>query len=88
LFPEKTKTRPSFIFAQNVGFGQMNDQSLALLDLKDYRKGFYESGFEVNNLLRMGYLSWGVGVYYRYGPYQFGTIHDNFAYKFGFCFNL
>ncbi len=88
LFPEKTKTRPSFIFAQNVGFGRMNDQSLALLDLKDYRKGFYESGFEVNNLLRMGYLSWGVGVYYRYGPYQFGTIHDNFAYKFGFCFNL
>lgn len=88
LFSAKIKTRPSFIFAQNIGFGRLNDQYLALLDLKDYRKGFYESGFEINNILRMGYLSWGVGVYYRYGPYHFSTIHDNFAYKFGFCFNL
>ena len=88
LFPENFKTRPAFIFAQNIGIGRLNDQYLTQFNLPDYRKGFYESGFEINNLLRMNYLSWGVGIYYRYGPYQFSSTHDNFAYKFGFYFKL
>jgi hypothetical protein len=88
LFPDKFKTRPAFIFAQNIGIGQLNNQYLAQYNLLDYRKGFYESGFEVNNLLRMNYLSWGVGIYYRYGPYRFSSVPDNFAYKFGFIFKI
>jgi len=88
LFPEKFKTRPAFIFAQNIGTGQLNDQFLEKYNMADYRKGFYESGFEVNNLLRMNYLSFGAGIYYRYGPYRFSYISDNFAYKFGFLFKL
>lgn len=88
LFPDNFKTRPAFIFAQNIGVGQLNNQYLAQFNLLDYRKGFYESGFEINNLLRMNYLSWGVGIYYRYGPYQFSSAHENFAYKFGFFFKL
>jgi len=88
LFPEKYKTRPAFIFAQNIGFGSLNDQEKKQYNLQDYRKGFYESGFEINNLLRMAYLSWGAGIYYRYGPYQLNSMHENFAYKFGFFFKL
>ena len=88
LFPETIKFRPAFIFTQNIGFGRLNDHYIAQLNLTDYRKGFYESGFEVNNLLRMEYLSWGVGIYYRYGPYRFSRAGDNFAYKFGFFFKL
>jgi len=88
LFPETFQKKPAIIFAQNIGFGQMNDQQLLQFNMQDYRKGFYESGFEVNNLLRMAYLSWGVGIYYRYGPYQFSSAHENFAYKFGFLFKL
>lgn len=88
LFPENFRKQPAFIFAQNIGFGQLNNRQLTQFNLLDYRKGFYESGFEVNNLLRMNYLSWGVGVYYRYGPYQFSSSSDNFAYKFGFFFKL
>jgi len=83
LFPEKFKTRPAFIFAQNIGFGILNPQFNIQSITKDYRKGFYESGFEINNLLRIGYLSFGAGVYYRYGPYQFSAMPQNFAYKFG-----
>ena len=88
LFPKTFQKKPALIFAQNIGFGQLDDQQKTQFDLKDYRQGFYESGFEVNNLLRMAYLSWGVGIYYRYGPYQFSSIHKNFAYKFGFLFKL
>jgi len=83
LFPEKSKTRPALIFAQNIGFGKLNPQFTPQFILKDYHKGFYESGFEINNLLRIGYLSFGAGVYYRYGPYQFSAMPQNFAYKFG-----
>jgi hypothetical protein len=88
LFPTTMQKQPAFIFAQNIGFGKLNDQNMAQLNLNDYRKGFYESGFEINNLLRMNYLSWGVGIYYRYGSYRFSSIHENFAYKFGFLFKL
>jgi len=88
LFPETFQKKPALIFAQNIGYGRLNDQQLIKYNLKDYRQGFYESGFEANNLLRMNYLSWGVGIYYRYGPYQFSSIHENFAYKFGFLFKL
>jgi len=83
LFPEKFKIRPELIFAQNTGIGILNRQYSPRLTMKDYRKGFYESGMEVNNLLRLGYLSFGAGVYYRYGPYQFSAMPQNFAYKFG-----
>ena len=88
LFPANFKTRPTLIFAQNTGFGRLTKQQTAQYNLKDYHKGYYESGFEVNNLLRMNYLSWGLGIYYRYGPYQLTSMHDNFAYKFGFFFKL
>jgi len=88
FYPVKYKTRPAFIFAQNMGFGELDDKYLLKYNLKDYRKGFYESGFEINNLLRMNYLSWGVGIYYRYGPYQHSSANKNFAYKFGFIFKL
>ena len=88
LFPEKIKNIPGIIIAQNMGIGQLNNEYLIKYNLSDYRKGFFESGVELNNLFRMGYLSWGVGVYYRYGPYQFNSVHDNFAYKFGFILKL
>ena len=88
LFPETFRKQPALIFAQNIGFGHLNELNQTQYNLKDYRKGFYESGFEVNNLLRMAYLSWGVGIYYRYGPYHFGSMHENFAYKIGFSFKL
>lgn len=88
LFPKKVKTRPALIFAQNIGFGKLNQNINAHSISKDYHRGFYESGFEANNLLRLGYLSFGAGIYYRYGPYQFGVMPQNFAYKFGAYLNL
>ena len=88
MFTETMQKRPAFIFAQNIGFGRLSDQYITQLNLTDYRKGFYESGFEINNLFRLDYLSWGAGIYYRYGPYRFSQAGDNFAYKFGFIFKL
>jgi hypothetical protein len=71
-----------------MGLGYLNSSSSTKYQMTDFRKGYLESGFEINNLLRMDFLSWGLGVYYRYGPYHLPSAGDNFAYKFGFFINL
>lgn len=88
LFGNQFNTRPGIIFAQNIGVGLLNNHYKTQFNFNDYRDGFYESGLEINNLLRMNFLSWGAGVYYRYGPYRMSRARDNFAWKFGFFFKL
>jgi hypothetical protein len=82
------KFNPGFLIAQNIGFGKLNEYDSSQYGMNDFRKGYYESGFEINNLLRMNFLSWAVGIYYRYGPYSLPAGSDNFAYKFGFYFKM
>ena len=88
MFPENYKTKPAIVFAQNIGYGRLDEKYKDQFHFKDYSKGFYESGIEVNNLLRVGYISWGAGIYYRYGPYRLNAVHENFAYKFGFLIKM
>ena len=88
LFPKNFKNRPALVFAQNIGFGRLSSHFITQLNLNDYRKGFYESGFEINNVVRLGHVSFGGGIFYRYGPYGFNAVLDNFAYKFGFLVTL
>jgi hypothetical protein len=88
FYPPFQKFRPVFVFSQNIGFGYLNSRSSQRYQMNDFRKGYYESGFEINNLLKMDILSWGLGVYYRYGPYQLPTFSDNMAYKFGLYITL
>jgi hypothetical protein len=88
MFPENFGKRPAIIFAQNIGFGQLEEKLRNQFNFQDYRKGFYESGIELNNLLRVGVISWGAGIYYRYGPSRYNSSHENFAYKFGFLIKL
>ena len=67
----KTKWfNPEFIFATNIGWGEpfMSD-------------GFYESGIVIDNILKISTAKFGFGTYYRYGPYSYDKIADNFAYK-------
>ena len=71
-----------------MGVGELDQKNIIRYNLKDFRKGYYESGLELNNLLKVGYVSWGLGIYFRYGPYQLPNINDNFAYKFGFTINI
>ena len=71
-----------------MGIGELDQENLIRYNLKDFRKGYYESGLEVNNILKFGSVSWGLGIYFRYGPCQLPQINDNFAYKFGFYISI
>ncbi|MGM0479696.1 MAG: DUF5686 family protein [Bacteroidota bacterium] len=82
-------TRPTFVVHNAAAVGAMNDQSYH----KNYafkvpEKGYYESGLIVEDLLVSGFNGYGVGVFYRYGPYAFSELGDNFVYKLSVTFNL
>lgn len=88
FYSPSQKFKPIFVLSQNMGIGYLNSASSTKYQMTDFRKGYLESGFEINNLLKIEFLSWGLGVYYRYGPYRLPAAGDNFAYKFGFFINL
>jgi hypothetical protein len=56
--------------------------------IETMNKGYYESGIELNNLIKENFVSLGVGAYYRYGSYSLPTPSNNLAFKFtvGFAF--
>jgi len=51
------------------------------LEYNTLEKGYYESGILLNSILKSGISNIGFGVFYRYGPYTFDKISDNFSYK-------
>ena len=51
-------------------------------------QGYFESGFVVKGLLNMPLVNMGAGVFYRYGPYAYPKVFDNFAFKYSITFAL
>ncbi len=74
--------RPELKLVSHAGWGMLdNPQSQFGISYKTMTKGYYESGMEINNLVRSSIFHIGVGGYYRYGPYSLSTPKDNLAVK-------
>jgi len=77
--------KPTLILGTKVAFGGFshpeNHQGIAF---KTMEKGFFESGFELQNIFK----GFGLSTYYRYGPYQLSTFDQNIAIKLSFTLNL
>jgi hypothetical protein len=58
-----------------------NPEFYDFVDFKTMEKGYLESGIEVNNILKqksgLQYRGWGLGAFYRYGPYSNPTFKEN-----------
>ena len=81
--------QPGIVLAASAGFGRMKFEGGHVnLDEKTLEKGYYETGILFNNLLRQWFLGYGLGVFYRFGPYTLLKTIDNFAFKFTVRFNL
>ncbi len=80
--------RPELSLAQNIGFGSLQQHYQDESGTKDFRKGFYESGIELNKIININFIGLGLGTYYRYGPYRLTTTMENFAYKFTLNFKF
>ena len=79
--------KPQLKLYQAVGIGWLNNtEAHQGLDLKDMRKGYFESGVMLSDIIRLpilniGYFGLGAGVFVRYGPYANSKILDNLVYK-------
>ena len=82
------KFKPQIIVHQNIGWGKLsNQEKYDLVDFSTKEKGFFESGLQLNNLIRFNYfkivyLGIGLGGFYRYGPYANPELKDNVSLNF------
>ena len=87
---QNKKFSPRIIVCQGIGFGGLKSIHNHIgIDFKTMEKGYFESGIMIGDLLVIkGLLSFGAGVFVRYGAYylpkpQYKAI-DNFAFKVSF----
>ncbi|MFD2201770.1 DUF5686 family protein [Shivajiella indica] len=80
----KLNFSPQLRFIQNFAIGTLsNPESYSFVAFKTMEKGYWESGLEMNNLFKVssGFQkrSFGLGAFYRYGPYGNPQWEDNFV---------
>ncbi|QCR24201.1 DUF5686 and carboxypeptidase-like regulatory domain-containing protein [Pontibacter sp. SGAir0037] len=75
--------KPDLVALTNIGFGDIDHELPALegMQYSSMRKGFYESGLLLNNIIGSAFTGIGVGAFYRYGPYALPQASDNFKVK-------
>lgn len=75
--------KPHPTIVMHAGWGWLDNATEQYnTSFKIMNQGYYESGVEMNNLLKISFLYLGAGAYYRYGPYSIGMPFDNWAFKF------
>ena len=79
------QVKPIFSLVSRYGIGELNNkQRHEEFNFKTLEQGYYESGFEMNQIFK------GVGftAFYRYGPNQLSSLEDNIAIKLSVQINL
>lgn len=80
---------PEFSIVHNMGWGDMqNDNIKENLSGQTMAKGYYESGLVIDDIFKISYLQYGLGFYYRYGPYAFKKEIDNFGFKLSLKYSI
>ncbi len=76
------KFQPEFVLHTAFGVGDMRDQSNHLnIDFDQMDRVYMESGLIANDLFKIPFLTYGAGVFYRYGHYAAPDELDNFYFK-------
>lgn len=83
------KFQPELVVMQNIGFGWLKyNENQYNVSYKTMEKGYYESGFSIDNLLNLRIYSLGFGAMYRWGPYTFPQFSDNISLKISIVFPI
>lgn len=80
---------PELAISQNIGFGWLDHKDQYAFQNPTPREmnlGYYESGLLINNIVNLKLYTIGIGAFYRWGPYGFDNVGDNFAYKVSLIF--
>jgi len=77
------KFRPTLVLRSAAGLGALAQKERHVgREFLTMEKGYYESGLELNNLVRSGFTGLGVAAFYRYGPYAKTGTMENLSLKF------
>lgn len=89
LFGRK-KFVPEIALVTNVGVGSLKHPEYHRnIDFQMMNKIYFESGILLNNMLKlMRFYSFGIGMFYRYGYYQFPGIRDNLTFRINMEFEF
>lgn len=80
---------PEFSLVHNMGWSDMKNKNISNFpNNQSMSKGYFESGLVIDNIFKINQLQYGLGVYYRYGPYAFKKQIDNFGFKFSFKYSI
>jgi hypothetical protein len=82
---ERIAFAPQLKFHQGFAIGTLsNSAQYDFVSFQTMERGFWESGLELTNLIKFtsGFQlqGWGVGVFYRYGPYAMPDSRDNIRF--------
>ncbi len=79
------KSNPKISLVSRAGIGDIENHIYHNgITFKSMKKGYFESGFELNNL----YRGFGLSAFYRYGAYENPVWSDNLSVKFTYYLNL
>lgn len=79
------KIKPSLVLVSRMAWGNLQKPEQHIgLDYKTLNKGYFESGIELNQILK----GLGFSGFYRYGPNQLPKFEDNIAVKISYVLNL
>lgn len=74
------KIKPDIRLVNHTGFGWLEHKELHKnIEFKTMEKGYFECGILFSNMVRQKIFGYGLGFFYRYGPYAFSKEIDNFA---------
>lgn len=83
------KFEPELVLTSSVGFGSLSYQGLHEgVTFNTLEKGYFESGMVINKVLKLNFTTFGVGAFYRYGPYKLSKSSDNLTIKMAIGFGF
>ena len=78
----RRKFNPELEWVHNMGIGNLSHpENIYNVPVATLQKGYFESGIRLLHIIKVNYTTFGVGAFYRYGPYQKPKPADNLVAK-------
>jgi hypothetical protein len=100
LLFRRNNFEPEVLIATHAGFGSLSATSQenhlqrtdetgnTAFPLNDFPQGYFESGFQLNNLINLQIYNLGFSAFYRYGPYALPRFTKNMSLQLSLKFPL
>lgn len=73
--------RPHLVLVHNTGWGKLSNADEHSVAINTMQHVFFESGFQLDNLIKTSFSGFGIGAFYRYGAYHLPGLKENIALK-------